>query len=150
MNTANDSRRRELAKIHLAAKALGMDATDKDPSSDYRSMLWAVARVHSAADLDEAGRRRVLDHLKACGFKPRAGTQPHPGRPHNLASGERAPQLKKIEAMLAEAERPWAYADGMAQRMYHVERIAFCNPAQLQGIIAALVKDAQRHNRRIK
>lgn len=147
MNTANDTRRRELAKIHLAAKALGLDAADKDPNSDYRSMLWAVARVRSAADLDEAGRRRVLDHLKACGFQTARG-RAHPGKPHNLASGERGPQLKKIEALLAEAARPWAYADGMAKRMYHVERVAFCNPAQLQGIIAALVKDAQRHNRR--
>jgi phage gp16-like protein len=143
----NDTRRRELAKIHLAAKALGLDAADKDPNSDYRSMLWAVARVRSAADLDEAGRRRVLDHLKACGFKAQR-TERSFGMPHNLASSERGPQLKKIEAMLTAAARPWAYADGMAKRMFHVERVAFCNPAQLQGIIAALVKDAQRHNRR--
>lgn len=143
----NDSRRRELAKIHLAAKALGLDANDKDPNSDYRRMLWAVARVRSAADLDEAGRRRVLDHLKACGFKAARGSA-HPGKPHNLASEERGPQLKKIEAMLAEANRAWAYADGIAKHMFHVERVAFCNPAQLQGIIAALVKDAQRHGRR--
>lgn len=147
MNTANDSRRRELAKIHLAAKSLGMDAADKDPNSDYRAMLWAVARVRSAADLDEAGRRRVLDHLKACGFRAKR-TERSFGKPHNLASGERGPQLTKIEALLASAGRPWAYADGMAKRMYHVERLAFCNPAQLQGIIAALVYDKQRREKK--
>ncbi len=146
MNAANDNRRRELAKIHIAAKALGMDASDRDPNSDYRSMLWAVARVRSSADLDGAGRRRVLDHLKAVGFKPKPGT-PRTGRPHNLGSEERGPQLAKIEAMLASAGRAWAYADGMAKKMFKVDRVTFCTPEQLRKIIAALVYDAKRHGR---
>lgn len=146
-NLHNDARRRELAKIHLGAAALGMDTSDKNPESPYRAMLWTVARVRSAADLDAAGRARVLDHLKACGFEGARG-RPHPGAPHNLAASERGPQLKKIEALLASAKRPWVYADGMARRMFHVERIAWCNPAQLHSVIAALVYDAKRHGRR--
>lgn len=141
MNTANDTRRRELAKIHIAAKQLGMD------DDTYRDMLWAIARVRSAKDLDEAARRRVLDHLKAVGFKPKSGS-PRPGRPHNLGSEERGPQLAKIEAMLTSAGRAWAYADGMAKKMFKVDRTAFCNPEQLRKIIAALVYDAQRHGRK--
>jgi phage gp16-like protein len=148
MNTANDTRRRELAKIHIAAKQLGMDAADKDPNSDYRRMLWSVARVRSSGDLDEPGRRRVLDHLKAAGFKPKPGSNPRPGRPHNLGSEERGPQLSKIEAMLTSAGRAWAYADGMAKKMFHVDRVTFCNPEQLRKIIAALVYDAKRNGRK--
>lgn len=140
MNTANDTRRRELAKIHLAAKQLGMD------DDTYRDMLWAIARVRSAKDLDEAGRRRVLDHLKAVGFKPKPGS-PRAGRPHNLGSEERGPQLAKIEAMLTSAGRAWAYADGIAKKMFHVDRVTFCNPEQLRKIIAALVYDAKRRAR---
>lgn len=135
-------RRAELAKIHIAAKQLGLDR------DAYEDMLWAVARVRSAADLDEPGRRRVLDHLKAVGFKARPGAQPRPGRPHNLASSERGPQLGKIEALLATAGRPWAYADGMAARMFHVDRVAFCTPEQLHKLTAALVYDAKRHGRK--
>lgn len=141
MNTANDTRRRELAKIHLAAKQLGMD------DDTYRDMLWAIARVRSAKDLDEAGRRRVLDHLKAVGFKPKPGS-PRAGHPHNLGSEERGPQLAKIEAMLTSAGRAWAYADGIAKKMFHVDRVTFCNPEQLRKIIAALVYDAKRHGRK--
>lgn len=129
-------RNRELAKIHIAAKDLGLD------DDAYRAMLWTIARVRTAKDLDADGRARVLDHLKACGFKARRA-----GAPHNLAGEERGPQLHKIEALLAAAGRPWEYADGMAQRMFRVDRITFCNPAQLQSIIAALVYDAKRHNR---
>ena len=139
----DDNRRRELAKIHLAAKQLGMER------DAYEQMLWTIARVKSAGDLDAAGRARVLDHLKACGFRAtKAANKPRAGRPHNMRSEERGAQLGKIEAFLAEAGRPWAYADGLARRICKVDALAFCNPEQLGKIIAALAYDAKRHGRR--
>lgn len=54
----NAQRNAELAAIHIACNDAGMD------EDDYRNMLFAVARVRSAADLDHAGRRKVLDHLR--------------------------------------------------------------------------------------
>lgn len=136
---SSDLRRRELARIHIAKHELGLD------DESYRAMLWACARVRSARDLDAAGRARVLDHLKACGFKGKRG-RPHPGSPHNLKSEERGPQLSKVEALLADAGRPWAYVDGMAQRMFGVARVTWCNQEQLQKTIAALVYDQRRRN----
>lgn len=59
----DQGRRRDLATIHVAKKQLAMD------DDTYRAMLWSIARVKSAGDLDHAGRARVLEHLKACGFK---------------------------------------------------------------------------------
>lgn len=56
----------ELAKIHMAATALNM--IQKGDDSTYRDMLWSVARVRSAKDLDDQGRERVLAHLRACGW----------------------------------------------------------------------------------
>lgn len=53
-----------LAQIHIAKAQLGM------ADDTYRQVLWAVARVKSAKDLDHAGRQKVLDHFKACGWKP--------------------------------------------------------------------------------
>lgn len=128
-------RNRELAMIHIAAKELGMD------DDAYRDMLWAVARVRSAGDLDYAGRQRVIEHLRSCGFQSKPGRKPFPGRPHNC---DIHPQLLKIEALLADAKRPWAYVDGMAKRMFSKERVGLCNSAEWQAIIAALVKDQQR------
>jgi len=57
--------------------------------------------------------------------------------------------MSKIEAFLAEAGRPWSYADGMAKRMFKVERLTFCTPVHLNKIIAALTYDARRHGRRV-
>ncbi|HYW03575.1 MAG TPA: regulatory protein GemA [Gammaproteobacteria bacterium] len=136
MTPQTDSRRRDLAKIHLAAKQLGMD------DETYRDMLWTVARVRSAGDLDQHGRRAVLEHLRAVGWAPSARSK----RPR--VSADRAGMVSKIDAMLAEAGRRREYADGMARRMFRVERVEWCHPGQLRRIVAALTYDQKRRQRR--
>ena len=55
--------------------------------------------------------------------------------------------LKKIEALLAEAGRPWTCAHSMAGRMFSIERVQWCKAHQLHKIVAALMYDAKRHGR---
>lgn len=140
-------RNKELAKIHLLAKQLGMDR------DTYEAMLYAQARVESAAHLDDFQRRAVIEHLQALVTRPRCvgdrkggapitHSSPSFGeRPNNFGANQRA-ELSKIEALLADDGKPWSYALGMARRMYGKERMEFCGPAQLAGIIAALEKQA--------
>lgn len=136
MNAVRDMRKAELAKIHIAKQQLGLD------DDTYRVMLWTIARVSSSRDLDSFGRKRLLDHLRSRGFvgKSKPGTR-FPGRPHNVAQ---SPQLRKVEALLADARRPWSYADAMCVRMFRVDRVAFCDAQQLQKLIAALAIDQKR------
>lgn len=56
--TADDLRKRELAAIHVSKAQLGLG------DDEYRDLLFAVARVRSASELDWTGRKRVLDHMK--------------------------------------------------------------------------------------
>ncbi len=60
-------RNKELAKIHIAKKDLHMD------DDSYREIIRIVgkAKSGSSADLDLAGRSRVLHHFKQKGWKPR-------------------------------------------------------------------------------
>lgn len=132
---AADRRRAELAKIHVLAKQLRMQ------EGTYREMLGAVAGVRSAKDLDESGRRRVIERLRRISAPARSV---YPGRPANIDSEDRGPQLRKIEAQLTYAKRPWAYADAIARRMFGVSRVGFCNSVQLGKIIAALAIDSRR------
>lgn len=125
----NDRRNKALAAIHIAMKQLGLDR------ETYEQMLWTLARVKSSRDLDEHGRRAVIEHLKARGFKDRS--RPQPGM-------DRAPLVKKIKAMLIATNRPNEYADGMSRHMFHVDRFEWCNPEQLRKLVAALTYDAQR------
>lgn len=127
-------RHRDLSKIHIAQKQLGMD------KETYRDMLWTLARVRSAADLDTHGRHKVLNHLKACGFKPKSN---YPGRPHNV---DIDPQLQKIEALLTDMKLPWSYARGIAKQMGIEQRkLEFLGGEQKGDIIVALtIKQRQQ------
>ena len=146
-----DDRRRELAQIHIAKKDLCLD------DGTYRLMLQTIGRVDSAADLNAEGRRQVLAHLKARGFKPQpsasssrrsASTARSDWDWVNNAAPERQAMLRKIAVMLKDAERNKAYADGIAKNMFKIERVEFCAPDQLWRIVAALEYD--RHRREAK
>ncbi len=141
MRAATDNRRAALAKIHIGAEALGMDTEDKGPDSEYRRMLWNVARVHSAADLDEVGRRRVLDHLKKCGFRPkrRPRTRPEPNRATPagavMASAGQVKLIRSIWIQMADAGvvhdrteqalRRWIRS---TTRKYHPQKAGYSAP----------------------
>lgn len=56
-------RHRHTAAIHACAAKLGLDTADKNPASEYRSMLLAVGGKTSTTDMDEAALKRVMVHL---------------------------------------------------------------------------------------
>jgi len=125
-----------LAKIHIAKQQLVMD------DDSYRAMLRSVGGVESAKDLDARSAAQVLRHLERCGFQPKGGGH----RPR--VAGSRAAQLGKIEALLADAGRPWEYVNGMVKRVCKVDAIEFCDSEMLARLIAALQIDANRRRAR--
>jgi len=136
-----ESRRSLLAKVHIAAKALGLE------DDAYRDMLEALTGKRSAGQLTDKQLVLVLAALRKKGW---TDEDPRPARrkPKPRATPGCGPLLEKIGALLADAGRPWAYAVGLAARMYKVERLEWAKPEQLRGIIAALVRDAQRRAKR--
>ena len=120
-------RARDLAMIHMGAAQLGLDR------ETYEAMLWTVARVRSAADLDLAGRARVLQHLKSRGAD--IG-----GRPAQAAP---AKKIRALWAALAEAGKLHGQGGEPAllafvRRMARVERLEWLTPPQSTRIIEAL------------
>ncbi|EOW3360810.1 phage protein GemA/Gp16 family protein, partial [Escherichia coli] len=55
--------------------------------------------------------------------------------------------LSKIEALLADAGRSWAYAEGLASHMYKQHVIEWLTDDQLFGVMVALTKDARKRAR---
>ncbi len=139
-NDSPEQRRKDLAMIHLAKKDLGLD------DDMYRDILKQCCGVESSAELDQPNRRKLLAFFRGRGWGRKDHTQ---SRPKNMNVPDRSRLLKKIEALLAEAQRPWSYADTLAKKMWKIDSLAFCEPKHLNGIISALVRDAQRHGRRI-
>ena len=129
-------RTRDLQKIHVAKRQMALD------DHTYRCLIERVTGLTSAADLDGRQRRAVIDEFYRLGWK--AKTHRKPGQ---VAERKQA-LVSKIEALLAEAGRAWAYADGIAQRVCKVETVRFCTEDQLRKIIAALMYDQKRRQKR--
>ncbi|WP_226383383.1 gp16 family protein [Burkholderia mayonis] len=124
-----------VAKIHIAKQQLAM--TD----DEYRTVLRSVAGVSSSKELTPEGAHKLLKHFERCGFEPKRSV----GRRPNMA-GAREQRLKRIEALLASAGRPWSYLDGMVKRICKVDAIEFCDGEMLGKLIAALQYDEQRRS----
>lgn len=138
MSTAADLRKRELAAIHVAKTQLGLD------DDTYRAMLETLTGKRSAADLDWQGRKKVLDHLKSKGFSRQSKRRADPAR-------YKAELVSKIKAQLMSftPARSDFYADGMAMKMFGVERYTWCEPGPLHKIVAALAY-AQKRDEALK
>jgi len=134
-----ESRKSLLAKVHIAKKDLGLD------DDTYRLMLENLTGADSAAKLTVPQLVRLVASLRAHGWQgqpPRsAGRRKPTGRP------EAAGYLAKIEALLAEAKRPWSYALGVARRMYRADSLEWLTAEQMRGVLTALSRDAARHGR---
>lgn len=134
--TAADIRKRELAAIHVAKAQLGMD------DDTYRAMLENMTGKRSAADLDWRGRKKVLDYLKFKGFSHQSKRRADPAM-------HKADLVSKIKAQLMSftPSRSDFYADGIAMKMFGVERYTWCEPHQLHKIVAALAYAQKRDER---
>lgn len=138
-----DRRSRVLAAIHVLKHKLGLD------DELYRDVVQRVAGKRSAAELTDAERSRLLDELRRqSGEQVRRmrDSVPAPGAPQ--VRKEVAGMVAKIGAMLAEAGRPWTYAQSMARRMFGVQRIEWLTPEQMRRLIAALTYDQKRRRQR--
>lgn len=132
-------RQTDLAKIHIAKKALGWD------DSTYRDLLWTVCQVRSSADLDFTGRKRFLDHMVRCGWVDGRSAAAKPVR--KALTG---PQKKmwSLWQQLADAKlvdnRKMAALMAYIERQTSVERLEWLNAAQEDLVIESLKKWLKR------
>lgn len=141
-----DARKRVLAAIHASAKKLGL-AEDV-----YRDLVERVSGEHglahrSAGKCDQRQLDAIANELRRLGGMPARAAlaaREWAGKP----KGDLSPQMSKVEALLANAGREWAYAHSVARRVCKVTRLEWCNADQLSKVIAALQIDANRRARR--
>lgn len=144
---AAKTRKRVLGAIHIAAKQLGLD------EETYRSLIARVSAAHGAeqtscATCTPAQLNAIANELRRISGKPAQAAQnarTWAGKP----KGDLSPQLAKIEALLADAGREWAYVHSLTKKLCKgVARVEWCNQDQLAKVIAALQIDADRRARR--
>lgn len=136
---STDARRRDLATIHIARKALGMD------EEIYRMKLMEFGGVDSSSKLDEKGRARLIAYFKTCGWKPvpTKGGSARPKRP--TPAPENRALCSKIRAQLISLGRyPDTYADGIAKQAFGVDFFEWCTPEQLRKVSTMLHAEQTR------
>jgi phage gp16-like protein len=130
------ARRADLAAIHALAHGLGMDTSDQNPDSDYRSLLKQVGGSHSAADMTPAQRRLVLRHF---------------GRMNSARSGKPGTDLRKLTqteyvarlwnklGRLGALQQPTpAGLDQFVKTMTGIDSVRFLDTAQGNKVVEAL------------
>ena len=131
MDTAA-SRNADLAAIHIGKKALHWD------DSTYRDLLWTICQVRSAGDLDFAGRKRFLDHMRKCGFDHKGGGEAR-RRPFTGLQGK----IWSLWQQLADAgrvrDRRMTSLDTWVKAQLGVDKMLFLNPQQ-QGLAVERLK----------
>lgn len=151
---SHDQRQNDLAAIHIAAKQLGLDR------ETYEALLWSLCRVRSAADLDWAGRKRVLDHLASRGAAI-GGKRPAKGggewgfvdaQPEHTRKRWRYLVVLCGQAGIARG-RQRAWAEGIARQMRGLgQEILAPAPlwsgADLANVITAVLYQVERIRRR--
>jgi len=136
-------RKAQLATAHVIAARLGLD------DDTYRDLLERLTGKRSMAKMDFRERRAVLDELRRLSgdtARRLRGTVPPPGAPSGVRE-ELAAMIAKLEAIAAELGYSWAYIDGMAKRMFHVDRAQWCTAEQLHKLVAALSFHQRRKRR---
>ena len=133
-----DLLRKKCQTIHVARRQLDLD------DATYRALLVRAAGVTSSRDLKSLKDcDAVLDELSRLGFKHRRPNRAA-GAPATLG---REPMLQKIEALLADMQLPWAYADTIGEHVTGgkaggVKRLAWVRETKhLTAIIAALHRE---------
>lgn len=139
-----------LAKIHLAVKQLGLD------DETYRALLvnlfgahdkkraakWAAGKP-SAADLRAAELGQLVEHFFDRGFRVIAPARAKKAEPPPQ-KGVKEAYLSRINALLAEHKRPWAYAHAIARQMYGVDRVHWLPDDGVRDVMLALARDDAR------
>ncbi len=121
---------------------------DDDTWSDMKASVGAA----STRDLTPKQMNQILLRLDG---HPRVGRDAsRPWKPvhrsayksgmHVKPPESKAAMLGKIEAILADLQLPWAYADGMASKMFGKERLRFLDDEQTYKVLQALAIHQRR------
>lgn len=143
-----DKRKADLAKIHIAKKDLGLD------EDTYRTIVRSIggAASGSSADLDIAGRARVLHHLRSKGWRPQrirktaAASKRTTATGQAIASHGEVRMIRSLWIQMADAGavenrseqglRAWVQS---ATRRYHYRRMGWSAPEFLPDWVACRV-----------
>lgn len=131
--------RKQVALIHVAKKQLALD------DDSYRHILHRSAGVESAADLDEIGFLRTMDHLTALGFRSNWTKRNFGNRP-GMATPSQVELMRKLWNRYDATDDSEAHLNAWLSKFHKVSALRFVDAEKVQKIIPALKAMVGRRN----
>ena len=131
-----DTRQKMISKIHIAKKQLNLD------DDVYRGLLSQATGLRSCREMSDSQLAAVLNLLQQKGFGTNAGAPAYQRTPLHFA--EQGAMMRKIGALLTQTGKSWAYAHGIARKMFGVETVQRCDAEQMRNVLAALNYQTRR------
>lgn len=143
-----DPRRKpELALIHTAKRALGLD------DDQYRDLLEEWTGKRSAGALSPAQRQTVIEHLRRMGFEPRPNARSKAVQKVVLEDADE-PQVRKIKAQwlalwrLGAVKNPSPQGlDAFVKRTVSIDKLSWTRPQHQRKLIEVLKRWTERVER---
>jgi len=108
-------------------KSVGVSSTRELSRSQFLELLGRIGRLKKNASRRSGAKP----------FKP-VHSSAYASGMHVAPPEDRAAMLSKIEAILTDLRLPWQYADGMAKKMFGVERLRWLDGDQTYRLLQAL------------
>ncbi len=131
--------KKQLAVVHIAKKQVGMT------EEEYQDLLGSVG-VETSKDLNRKTFSIVMNHFEQLGFKSKSKTrsrrriQDPPKRKKAL--------MKKLEALILDTGKTWAYVDGIAKKRFKVDSVQFLEIPELLKVVQMMAVYQKRHQKK--
>lgn len=131
MQVAKDTRKRELAAIHIGKQQLGLS------DDEYRDLLEAWTGKRSAGKLSGKQRHQVIEYFRKMGFKRQDVKL--------VIADDDKPVVKKIKTLWLELHRADKVQNpslqglnGFVKRVAKVDHVDWLTPAKSNAVIEGL------------
>ncbi|ENP2198778.1 regulatory protein GemA [Salmonella enterica] len=124
--------------IKTGQSVLGWD------DATYKGVLLRLTGKSSSTKCSIRELEDVKEYMRSQGF-PRQAPKGKGRRPK--VANRRKAILAKIEALLADSGLSWAYAEGIASRMYDQKVIEWLDDEQLHSVMIALIQRARKEGK---
>lgn len=129
--------RKQLALIHVAKRQLALD------EDSYRQILSRAASVESAADLDQVGFLKVMEHLTASGFRSTWTKRTFGNRP-GMATPSQVELMRDLWSRYDPSDEDERHLNAWLFKFHKVSALRFVSADKVQKIIPALKAMAGR------
>ncbi|MQX38540.1 regulatory protein GemA [Roseospira navarrensis] len=129
----------KLKVVHEAKRQLGL-------SDDlYRDILWNVAGVESARDLDDTGFDQVMARFRDLGFVSTARKRYYGDRP-GMASAKQVKLIRSLWREYVGGATDDVALDHWIRRTFHVDSLRFVDADMAHRVVGALMQMKRRRS----